>query len=193
MKVKVRESVSPEDVLPLTKSLMAGARRDFPDELITVAVYDPQGKPILRARFRPNKGVDYEVVHAQGRDGHQFSGRAGGGEPPVTTAPAPGPSAPALPRAGETEKDVKFARWAEEKGREYLRYVEADVENHGRLWFGVTRAVKPADVKALTQSILEGARSEFPRRELTATVFDPEGEKIGTATLGADGQVRWDR
>ena len=28
----------------------------------------------------------------------------------------------------------------------YLRYVEADLERNGRLWFGVTPDVKPADV-----------------------------------------------
>jgi len=88
---------------------------------------------------------------------------------------------------------IKYARWAEQKGHDYLRYVEADLENHGRLWFGVTRAVKPADVRSLTKSMLEGARTEFPGRELTATVFDPEGEKIGVATLGTDGQVHWNR
>ena len=193
MKVKVKDSVSPESVLPLTKSLMAGARRDFPDEMITVAVYDPAGKPILRARFRPGKGVDYEVVHNQGRERHEFAGRTGGeaGAPAPAPVPSAGSSPSSLPRAGRTEKDAKFAQWAEEKGREYLRYVEADLENHGRLWFGVTKAVKPADVPALTKSLLEGAHSEFPRRELVATVFDPEGEKIGTATLAADGQIHW--
>ena len=194
MKVKVRESVSPEAVLPLTKSLMSGARRDFPDEIVTLAVYDPEGKPILRARYRPGKGVDYEVVHNQGREGHEFSGKAPGA---VRGTPAPAPpegTAPsALPRAGRTEKDAKFAQWAEQKGRDYLRYVEADLENHGRLWFGVTKAVKPDDVPALTKSLLEGAHAEFPRRDLTATVFDPEGEKIGTAILGSDGQVRWNK
>jgi len=195
MKVKVRESVTPESVLPLTKSLMAGARRDFPEEMITVAVYDPAGKPILRARFRPGKGVDYEVVHNQGREHHEFAKHPGGESGTTAPAPAPSPSAAptpsAMPRAGRTEKDVKFAQWAEQKGREYLRYVESDLENHGRLWFGVTRAVKPADVPALTKSLLEGAHSEFPRRELVATVFDPEGEKIGTATLATDGQIHW--
>jgi len=80
-----------------------------------------------------------------------------------------------------------------DKGRDLLRYVEADLDRHGRLWFGVTDKVAPDEVRVLTQSLLEGARTEFPRRELTATVFDPQGEKIGTATLGADGQARWSR
>ena len=65
-----------------------------------------------------------------------------------------------------------------------LRYVEADLERHGRLWFGITREVKPADVRPLTQSLLEGARKEFPSGDLVATVFDPDGERIGRAHLG---------
>ena len=92
-----------------------------------------------------------------------------------------------------TEADRRFAAWAEEHGRAYLRYVQADLERHGRLWFGVTRDVKPADVPQLTQSLLEGAQKEFPRRDLVATVFDPEGERIGKAHLGTDGRVRWER
>ena len=193
MKVKVRDSVSPEDVLPLTKSLMAGARRDFPDEFISVAVYDPAGKPILRARFRPGKGVDYEVVPSQGREAHEYGKPSRPASTAASSPPAPVEAKPGASRAGRTEKDVKFARWAEEKGHAYLRYVEADLEDHGRLWFGVTKAVEPKDVPALTKSLLEGAQAEFPRKALTATVFDPEGEKIGTASLGADGTVRWAR
>lgn len=198
LKIKIRDSVSPEDTLPLTKSLLAGARKDFPGELITVAVYDPAGKPILRARFRPGRGVDYEVAHAQGRDGRGFSPSAGngGGDAPKVGTPNT-PSIPAreepLARGGRTERDRKFATWAEQKGRDFLRFVESDLEENGRIWFGVTKAVKPEDVKDLTRSILQGARKEFPRKELTATVFDPEGEKIGKAVLGRDGEVRWSR
>ncbi len=194
LKVKVRESVSPEETLPLTKSLLEGARKDFPGELITVAVYDPAGHPILRARYRPNHGVDYEVVHSKGRDAHEFNHK--GGSAPVVgtpaTPPVPSHEMP-LPRGGRTEKDRKFAEWAEQHGHDFLRFVEADVEEHGRLWFGVTKAVKPADVPALTKSLMEGAHKEFPSRELTATVFDPEGEKIGKAVLGSNGKVEWTR
>ena len=198
LKIKIRESVSPEDTLPLTKSLLAGARKDFPGELITVAVYDPAGKPILRARFRPGHGVDYEVAHAQGRDGRGFSPSSGsveGAAPKVGT-----PNTPSIPtheqplaRGGRTERDRKFATWAEQKGHDYLRFGESDIEENGRIWFGVTKAVKPDDVKDLTRSILQGAQKEFPRKELTATVFDPEGEKIGKAVLGRDGEVRWSK
>ena len=95
--------------------------------------------------------------------------------------------------SGVTEADRKFAAWAEEHGRAYLSYVQADLERHGRLWFGVTREVKPDDVPQLTKSLLQGAQKEFPHRDLVATVFDPEGERIGKAHLGANGQVRWER
>ena len=49
------------------------------------------------------------------------------------------------------------------------------------------------DVKPLTRSLLEGARKEFPGRDLVATVFDPEGERIGRARLGRDGEVHWEQ
>jgi len=56
----------------------------------------------------------------------------------------------------------------------------------------VTREVKPGDVKDLTRSLLEGAQKEFPRRDLVATVFDPNGDRIGRAYLGSDGESRWE-
>jgi hypothetical protein len=58
---------------------------------------------------------------------------------------------------------------------------------------GVTRDVKPVYVPELTRSLLEGAHREFPGQELVATVFAPDGERIGRAHLGSDGRVRWER
>lgn len=186
LRVELDRSVAPEDTLELTKSLMAGARKDFPDRPITLAVFDPKGEPILKARFKPGQGVHYQIAHQ----------KPGEARPEEANAPAPGPAArpgDPLTRSGVTEADRKFAAWAEEHGRSYLRYVEADIEKHGRLWFGVSREVKPADVPELTRSLLDGARKEFPRGELEATVFDPEGERIGRAHLEAGGQVRWEK
>ena len=92
-----------------------------------------------------------------------------------------------------TERDQAFAAWAETHGKSMLRYVEADLERHGRLWFGVTRDVKPEEVRPLTTSLLKGASREFPKEELVATVFDPDGERIGRAHLERDGDVRWEQ
>ena len=181
VRIALDQSAAPDDTLPLTKSIMAGARRDFPDRAITLSVYDPNGDPVLKARYRPGEGVQYQIAHdgaATRRDGAE-PGRAAESDPQT--------------RKGVTEADRRFAAWAEEHGHAFLRYVQADLERHGRLWFGVTREVKPEDVRQLTQSLLEGARKEFPRRDLVATVFDPEGERIGKAHLGADGRVRWER
>jgi hypothetical protein len=185
LRIELDRSVAPEDTLDLTKSIMSGARRDFPDRPIFLSVYDPNGKPILKARYRPEHGVQYQIAHedkaspprAEERQAEQ--GRDSALDP--------------LAHSGVTEADRKFASWAEEHGRSFLRYVEADLERHGRLWFGVTRDVKPADVPELTRSLLEGAQKEFPRRDLVATVFDPEGERIGKAHLGSDGKVRWEK
>jgi hypothetical protein len=174
LKIEISRAVEPDDTLPLTKSLMAGARKDFPDRPITLSLYDPQGAPILKARYRPGEGVHYQIAHGNG-----------------TSAPKATDNDP-LKRGGVTERDQAFAAWAEEHGKTLLRYVEADLERHGRLWFGVTRDVKPADVRPLTKSLLEGARKEFPKGELVATVFDPEGERIGKAHLERDGEVRWE-
>jgi hypothetical protein len=183
LKVELDQSVAPDDTLPLTKSLMAGARKDFPDRPITLSVYDPAGEPILKAYFRPGHGVKYQIAHEGGSRTAE----------PKEEAPPPSGPGDVLARSGVTENDRKFAAWANEHGRAYLRYVEADLERHGRLWFGVTPEVKPADVPDLTKSLLEGAHKEFPGKELVATVFDPEGERIGRAHLGADGRVRWER
>ncbi len=98
-----------------------------------------------------------------------------------------------LTRGGVTARDQKFAAWAEGEARPLLRYVEADLERHGRLWIGITREVKPEDVKPLARSLLLGARKEFPGGELVATVFDPEGERIGRARLERDGEVQWEK
>jgi hypothetical protein len=185
LRIELDQSVAPDETLDLTKSMMAGARRDFPDRPIVLSVYDPAGSPILKARYQPGQGVQYKIVHDDSAAQH----------PENTRAPEGGRGAAADPlaRSGVTEADRKFAVWAEDHGRAYLRYVEADLERHGRLWFGVTREVKPADVPELTRSLLQGAQKEFPRRDLVATVFDPEGERIAKAHLGADGRIRWEK
>lgn len=176
MQVVLTDLTAPEDTLPLTKGLMDGARKDFPDRPFTLTVFDPSKAPILKARFDPGQGVSYQLVQD-----------AAAADAPA--APATGPIA----NRSATEKDRRFADWAMDKGRDYLRYVEADLDRNGRLWFGITSKIEPDEVPELTKSLLEGARAEFPRRELTATVFDPEGEKIGKASLDADGQVNWSR
>jgi len=183
LRVELGEATAPEDTLPLTKSLLSGARKDFPGQPITVSVYDPTGEPILKALYEPEEGVRYEVAHSKGSPGRISPPAQPGGEAKTATR--------SVPRGGLSDKDRQFADWAMKKGGDYLRYVEADLERKGRLWFGITRAVKPDDVPALTKSLLEGARTEFPRRELTATVFDPDGERIGNATLSRDGDIKW--
>ena len=187
VEIKLDRTVAPDDTLALTKSVMAGARKDFPDRPITLAVFDPSGEPILKARFKPGQGVNYQIAHEPAASSRH-------GQP---EAPAPAPTVhqgggDPLARSGVTEADRKFVSWAEEHGKAYLRYVEADLERHNRLWFGVTREVKPADVPELTRSLLEGARKEFPKGELVANVFDPEGERIGRAHLATDGKINWE-
>jgi len=197
IRVELDSSVAPDDTLPLTKSLMTGARRDFPGRPLTLSMYDPNGAPILKAIYHPDHGVQYRIAH-EGESGNRRGETARPDDKTPTretverNRPRP-PSATSLTRGGTTEADRKFAEWAEEHGRTYLRYVQADLEEHGRLWFGVTRETKPADVPELTRSLLEGAMKEFPRRELIATVFDPEGEKIGRARMGADGRLSWEK
>jgi len=190
LRLELDQSVAPEDTLELTKSIMAGARRDFPDRPIALSVYDPGGAPILKARYRPGHGVQYQIAHDDSAPPRRDKDRENGRAAEENRGAA---AADPLSRSGVTAADRKFAAWAEEHGRAYLRYVEADLEKHGRLWFGVTRDVKPADVPELTRSLLEGAQKQFPRRDLVATVFDPEGERIGKAQLGADGRVRWEK
>jgi hypothetical protein len=182
LRVEISRAVEPDDTLTLTKSLMAGARKDFPDRPITLSLYDPDGAPILKARYRPGEGVHYQIAHGGNDDPRR--------EPENTPRPSSGVDP--IERGGVTAKDRAFAAWAEEHGRGLLRYVEADLERHGRLWFGVSRDVKPAEVRPVTRALLEGARKEFPRGEIVATVFDPDGERIGKAHLGRDGDVRWE-
>lgn len=184
LRIQVDRSVSPDETLPLTKSILAGARKDFPGRAFTLSVYDPQGKPILRARADPEGGVRYQVVHDEGGSNVSAGASSSEGRPTATADP--------LARSGRTDADRKFANWAEDHGRRYLRYVQADLEQNGRLWFGVTRDVKPSDVPDLTRSLLEGAHREFPSKELVATVFDPDGERIGRAHLGSDGRIEWE-
>lgn len=195
IRVQLDNSVAPEDTLPLTKSLMTGARKDFPGRPLTLSMYDPNGDPILKAIYHPDHGVQYRIAHEGGSAGRRLETPSGDADAPRReTGERPRPSTPSsLTRGGSTDADQKFAEWAEEHGKTYLRYVQADLEQHGRLWFGVTRETKPADVPELTRSLLEGAMKEFPRRELTATVFDPEGEKIGRARMSGDGRLRWEK
>lgn len=186
LQVVVSRAVEPEETLPLTKSLMAGARADFPDQPITLSLFDPDRAPILTARFKPGEGVSYKIAHG-GTPGEGKTER--GAAPSTSRTDAKDP----LARGGVTQRDQKFSAWAEEHGHSMLRFVESDLEGHGRLWFGVTREVKPADVRPLTQSLLEGAAKEFPQKELAATVFDPDGERIGRAHLSRGGEVSWEK
>jgi len=181
LRVQVDRAVSPEETLPLTKSILTGARKDFPDKAFTLSVYDPQGEPILRAHVDHEGGVRYQVAP------EDEAVRPSGSRPSKSAA-----AIVSLAGAGRTDADRRFVAWAEEHGRNYLRYVQADLEQHGRLWFGVTRETKPADVPDLTRSLLEGAHKEFARKEIVATVFDPDGERIGRAHLGTDGKIRWE-
>ena len=190
LRVVLDRSVEPDATLPLTNSLMAGARKDFPDRPITVAIFDPGEEPILKAIYKPGQGVRHQLAHGPNDTSRHDEGEASSGTSRTSAPPATGQD---TARTGVTEADRKFAAWAENHGKAYLRYVEADLEHHGRLWFGVTREVKPADVPELTRSLLEGARKEFPKGELVAKVFDPEGEPIGQAHLTTNGQIHWER
>jgi hypothetical protein len=189
-RVQLGKNTAPEDTLPLTKSLMAGARKDFPGKRITLSIFDPDGQPILKAHYHPDHGVRYQVAHSDTANSRATSPA---GQSSDEQAPSAANWNSDNAQSGSTNRDRQFAEWAFNKGHKYLRYVQADLERNGRLWFGVTRDVKPDDVSALTKSILQGARTEFPRRTLTAKVFDPEGEAIGNATLGADGEIHWTR
>ena len=51
MRIELGNNTAPEDTLPLTKSLIAGARKDFPGKPITLKVFDPNGHAILTAHF----------------------------------------------------------------------------------------------------------------------------------------------
>jgi hypothetical protein len=187
LRIELSSATAPEDALDLTRSILAGARKDFPERPITLSLYDPNGEPILKASRRPGEHVRYQIAHQAVPAGESASGATGEAKDRDAT------SSDALAYRGVTRHDRRFAQWAETKGRDFLRYVEADLERHGRLWFGVSRNVAPDDVRTLTQSLLEGARTEFPDRELRATVFDPDGERIGTAQLDRSGRVDWTR
>ena len=184
LQVVLGRDASPDDTLPLVKSMVAGARKDFPDKAFTVAAFDPSRKPILKAHYEPGQGIRYELA---GSDSASASGPASAS---TATRPATEPTAASR---GLDDQDRRFQSWAMDKGKDFLRYVQADLRRSGRIWFGVTPAVKPADVPDLTKALLQGARAEFPGRELVATVFDPEGGRIGRATLANDGQVSWEK
>jgi len=175
IQVVLGAATAPEDTLPMTQALVAGARKDFPDRPFTLVVFDPAREPILKAHSSPDRGVRYEVVGA-GRATRESD-----------QAPEPAPDQGPQP----TEKDRRFAAWALKTGHDYLQYVDSNLDRRGLLVFGITESVRPEDVRDLTRSLLEGARQEFPRQRLTAIVFDPHGERIGQATLNTDGQVRW--
>ncbi|MEO6809737.1 MAG: hypothetical protein ABI353_11550 [Isosphaeraceae bacterium] len=190
LRVQLSKSADPEDTLDLTKSILAGARKDFPDQAITEWVYDPDGGLILKAEYQPGQGVRYQLA---GGEPESNQARSSGPEPRRSSPSVASSPSDAIGQGGVTALDRKFSAWAEEHGRSYLRYVESDLETHGRLWFGLTDAVDPGDVRTLTASLLKGAQAEFPKRTLTATVFDPHGERIGTARMGRDGKVQWEK
>ena len=78
LRIELDRSVAPEDTLPLTKSIMAGARRRLPRPADHPVGLRPQGEPILKARYRPGDGVQYQIAHdgAATRAGRSRAGRA---------------------------------------------------------------------------------------------------------------------
>ncbi|MEJ7639138.1 MAG: hypothetical protein WKF75_14490 [Singulisphaera sp.] len=178
LRVELGEATAPEDTLPLTKGLLSGARKDFPGQPITVSVYDPTDEPILKALYEPEEGVRYEVAQSKDSPRRKSSSTRPGGDASTATRSAP--------RGGLSDKDRQFADWAMNKGGDYLRYVEADLERKGRLWFGITRRSSPK-TSGPDQIAARRARTEFPRRELTATVFDPEGNGSAMRPSAATG------
>jgi hypothetical protein len=53
LRVELDSSVAPEDTLNLTRSILSGARKDFPDRPITLTMYDViAGKLLNRAYDR---------------------------------------------------------------------------------------------------------------------------------------------
>lgn len=183
VEVKLDRSVPPEDTRELTKSLLSGIRKEFPGKPFRLKVFDPNGKGILTATYDPETGVQLR----RGTENRQSAEDHTASNAPPPPAPDPNSADP----SEKTGKDREFEKWALGKAHQYLRYVDANLDREGKVWLGVTKETRPGDVKDLTRSLLEGAQQEFPRRELVATVFDPNGDKIGHATLSRDGSVDW--
>jgi hypothetical protein len=185
LRVDLDRSAIPDDVLGMTRTLMDRARGDFPDRSIHLAIFDPGREPILKVQFRPGQGVRYQIAHPQPVDRNP--------DPGADSAPAAIRSGARIARSAVTGRDREFADWASEQGRAYLHYLEVDLEHNGRIWFGVGRQVKPADLPGLTRLIMERARDQFPGGDLKASVFDPEGERIGKARVGPTREIHWEK
>lgn len=84
---------------------------------------------------------------------------------------------------GDTAQGQRFGDWVVQTSQGLIK--DAYVRDNDKLGVVISKQVKPAEVKPLTQSLVQGFRRSAPNRNLTVLVYDPNKELILTARYNA--------
>jgi hypothetical protein len=96
--------------------------------------------------------------------------------------------------ASSTVSYGQLARGNSTAGQEYGEWVvgaakgliaDAYVRDNNKLGVVITQDVRPADVKDLSKSLLQGFRQSFPNKDLKVLMYAPDKELILTANYNS--------
>lgn len=80
---------------------------------------------------------------------------------------------------GDSASGQSFGDWVVEASKGLIK--DAYVRDNNKLGVVISSKVRPNEVKALTQSLAQGFRKNFPNRDLTVLMYAPDKELILTA------------
>jgi len=80
---------------------------------------------------------------------------------------------------GNSAAGQDFGNWVIQTSKGLIK--DAYVRDGNKLGVIISPQVRPADVKALTQSLTQGFRNTFPSQDLTVLIYAPDKKLILTA------------
>ena len=87
---------------------------------------------------------------------------------------------------GNSAAGQNFGDWVIKTGKGLIK--DAYVRDRNKLGVVISPKVLPTEVKALTKSLVQGFRHNFPSQDLTVLIYAPDKKLILTARYGTHSQ-----
>ena len=87
---------------------------------------------------------------------------------------------------GNSASGQNFGDWVLKTGKGLIK--DAYVRDRNKLGVVISPKVLPTEVKALTKSLVQGFRHNFPNQDLTVLIYAPDKKLILTARYGTHSQ-----
>jgi hypothetical protein len=92
---------------------------------------------------------------------------------------------------GDSAAGQEFGDWVVQESKGLIK--DAFVRDNDKLGVVISRQVRPDEVKPLAQSLAQGFRKNFPRKDLEVLVYAPDKQLILTAHYDArTKQIRYE-